>query len=109
MAGEGLDDVRVRIADFIRERDWERFHRPKDVAMALSIEASELMELYLWDRKPSREDLSDEIGDVLFFLVDLCMREGIDPVQAFMGKMDKNEAKYPAEKVKGKDLKYDRY
>jgi len=104
-----LEDVRQRIGDFIAARDWERFHRPKDVAMALSIEASELLELYLWDRKPSREDLEDEIGDVFFYLIDLAMREGIDPVRAFHNKMELNEVKYPAEKVRGKDLKYDRY
>jgi dCTP diphosphatase len=108
-SGSELQKVRERITSFISERDWERYHRPKDVAMALSIEASELMELYLWDRSPSREALEDEMADVLFFLVDLAMREDVDILGAFERKMEKNEVKYPASLVSGKDLKYDRY
>lgn len=104
-----LDRFKERIASFIDERDWGRFHRPKDVAAALSIEASELQELYLWDRTPSKEDLKDEIADVLFFLIDLAAREGIDLSDAFDSKMEKNEIRYPAGKVRGSDRKYDSY
>ncbi|MDG6224888.1 MAG: nucleotide pyrophosphohydrolase [Candidatus Thermoplasmatota archaeon] len=104
-----IDRFKDRIAAFIDERDWGRFHRPKDVAAALSIEASELQELYLWDRTPSREDLEDEIADVLFFLIDLAAREGIDISDAFDRKMEKNEERYPAGKVRGSDKKYDSY
>jgi NTP pyrophosphatase (non-canonical NTP hydrolase) len=104
-----LDRFQRRIGSFIAERDWEKFHRPKDVAMALSIESAEIMELYLWDRRPEKEELEDEIADVLFFLLDLATREGIDLEKAFERKMGKNEAKYPASVVQGKDLKYDRY
>ena len=104
-----LDRFNDRIASFIAERDWEKFHRPKDVAMALSIESSEVLELYLWDREPDREALSDEIADVLFFLLDIAMREDIDLERAFERKMLKNEEKYPPSLVKGKDLKYNSY
>jgi len=104
-----LEEIEERIRQFISDRDWDRFHRSKDVAMALAIEASELQELYLWDRTPSKEQVEDEAADVLFFLVDLSMREGIDLVGAFRRKMEKNENRYPAQLVKGKDLKYDAY
>ncbi len=104
-----MDALKAFIDPFIKERDWERFHRPKDVAMALSIEAAELQELYLWDRKPDREALADEIADVLFFLLDLSIREGVDLTTAFRKKMEKNEKRYPAAIVRGKDLKYDQY
>ena len=104
-----LEELKALIDPFIRERDWERFHRPKDVAMALSIEAAELQELYLWDREPDREALKDEMADVLFFLLDLSLREGVDLSTALMEKMKKNEERYPAALVRGKDLKYDQY
>ena len=104
-----LASFKDRISGFIRARDWEKFHRPKDVAAALSIESSELLELYLWDRKPSREALEDEMADVLFFLLDLSQREGVDLSAAFSRKMAKNEERYPAEKVRGRDDKYTFY
>ncbi|MGA1820790.1 MAG: nucleotide pyrophosphohydrolase [Thermoplasmatota archaeon] len=104
-----LGDFKEAISRFVAERDWDRYHRPKDVAMALSIEAGELMELYLWDREPAREELEDELGDILFFLVDMSIREDIDLTEAFRRKMEKNEHKYPADLVRGRDQKYDRY
>jgi NTP pyrophosphatase (non-canonical NTP hydrolase) len=104
-----IDEIKEMISEFVKERDWDRFHRPKDVAIALSIEAGELMELYLWDREPDREELKDELGDILFFLVDMAIREDIDLVDAFRSKMRKNGEKYPAHLVIGSDLKYDRY
>ena len=104
-----IADIKGTITEFVTERDWDKYHRPKDVAMALSIEAGELMELYLWDRKPDREELKDELGDLLFFLVDMAVREEIDLVEAFRTKMEKNDNKYPASKVKGRDEKYTRY
>ncbi len=102
-------ELKRPVSEFIAERDWDRYHRPKDVAMALSIEASELMELYLWDRAPDRERLEEELGDILFFLVDMSIRENIDLVDAFHKKMDLNRKKYPAHLVKGRDDKYTNY
>ena len=104
-----LRDLYGIIEEFIEKREWDQYHRPKDVAMALSIEAGELMELYLWDREPEREDLEDEVGDIFFFLLDFCIREGIDPEKALRRKMEKNREKYPIDLVKGKDHKYTRY
>ena len=85
-----IADIKEMISDFVTERDWDQYHRPKDVAMALSIEAGELMELYLWNREPDRDDLKDELGYILFFLVDMAIREDIDLVDAFLRKMAKN-------------------
>lgn len=101
-----LEDI---VSGFISERDWDRYHRSKDIAMALSIEAGELMELYLWDRKPDREELEDEVADIFFFLLDICMRENIDLEEVLRKKIEKNNEKYPVEIVRGKDEKYTRY
>jgi len=102
-------DMRSEIMRFINERDWERFHRPKDVSMALSIESSELLELYLWDREPEKERIEEEAADVLFFLVDLAAREDIDLEEAFRKKMERNRRKYPIEESRGRDDKYTSY
>lgn len=107
--GTTIGELKEEISRFVTERDWDRFHRPKDVAMALSIEAGELMELYLWDRSPDREHLMDELGDVLFFLVDMSIRENIDLSEAFRRKMGKNMEKYPSSIVRGRDDKYTSY
>jgi NTP pyrophosphatase (non-canonical NTP hydrolase) len=104
-----ITELKGAVSEFITERDWDQFHRPKDVAMALSIEASELMELYLWDRAPDRKRLEEELGDILFFLVDMSIREDIDLVEAFNKKMELNRKKYPAHLVKGRDDKYTSY
>lgn len=104
-----LEELKGLISEFISERDWDRYHRPKDVAAALSIEAAELQELYLWDRSPDRDALEDEIGDIFFFLIDIGIREDIDIIHALHQKLKKNRIKYPVELVKGKDHKYTRY
>lgn len=112
MEREGLErfsDLEELIRNFIGERDWDRYHRPKDIAMALSIESSELMELYLWDREPQKVRIEEELGDILFFLIDMSMKVDVDLVQALKMKIRKNEEKYPADLVRGRDHKYTHY
>ncbi len=104
-----FDDLNLEIRNFISERDWGKYHRPKDIAMALSIEAGELMELYLWDRKPEKNEIKDELADIFFFLLDIADREGIDLDEALLEKIEKNRKKYPKELVMGKDHKYTKY
>jgi NTP pyrophosphatase (non-canonical NTP hydrolase) len=105
----GITELQTLIGSFISERDWDRFHRPKDVAAALSIEAAELQELYLWDRSPDREALEDELADIFFFLLDMGIREDVDLVGALKRKLKKNECKYPVHLVSGRDDKYTKY
>lgn len=107
-----------QLIDFRRERDWEQFHHPKDVAISLAIEAAELLEWFQW-RNPQeiqqmlgtdkREALEDEIADVAVYLSYLCHDLDIDLSQAVQRKMEKNAAKYPVEKVKGRADKYNEY
>jgi NTP pyrophosphatase (non-canonical NTP hydrolase) len=103
---------------FRRERDWEQFHNPKDVAISLSIEAAELLEWFQW-RNPDeirdmlksdkREQLEDEIADVAVYLSYLCHDLGMDLNQVVKNKMAKNAAKYPKDRVKGRADKYNEY
>jgi len=102
------------IRQFTQERDWEQFHSPKNLTMALSIEASEIMEHFQWKTaKESRnldshtkEQVKDEIGDTFIYLLRLCDELGIDPIEAANEKMIKNAEKYPVEKAKGNSKKY---
>lgn len=111
-------DLLKQLIEFRRERDWEQFHNPKDIAISLSIEAAELLEWFQWRNKAEiqqmletdkREALEDEIADVAVYLSYLCYDLNIDLEQAIKRKMDKNTAKYPVEKVKGRADKYNEY
>lgn len=110
-------DLAKLIADirqFSEERDWRQFHTPKNLATAVSVEAAELQEIFMWltaeqSRQLSAEkmqDARDEIGDVLICLLNLADQLGIDAVDAAVQKMQKNRAKYPVDKAKGLAKKY---
>jgi NTP pyrophosphatase (non-canonical NTP hydrolase) len=115
--GGALDSLRSRLRGFTRDRDWHQFHSPKNLAMALAVEVAEILEHFQWlTEEQSRAvdpeklaEIKDEIGDVLIYLVRLADELGIDPLEAANQKLEKNEKKYPADKVKGKALKYDEY
>ena len=108
--------LKTRILAFREERDWKQFHKPKDLALALGIEASELSELFLWkdeskieamaDHAGDVEAISDELADVLIYAVLLADHFDIDLVQAAGRKLDKNAQKYPVAKSKGNAKKY---
>jgi NTP pyrophosphatase (non-canonical NTP hydrolase) len=111
-------DLLKQLIEFRRERDWEQFHNPKDIAISLSIEAAELLEWFQWRNKTEikqmletdkREDLEDEIADVAVYLSYLCHDLNIDIEQAIQRKIQKNAAKYPVDKVKGRADKYNEY
>jgi len=103
-----------RIRRFARERDWEQFHTPKNLAMALSVEASEVVELFQWlteaeSRKLSEKkvrDLADELADTYIYLLKLADQFGIDLTQAATAKLRKNAVKYPVGKAQGSAKKY---
>lgn len=112
-----LDDIRHRAAEFARERDWQQFQSPKNLAMALSVEAAELLEHFQWLTQEqslaldesTKAAVADEIADVQLYLVRLADELGIDIISAVAVKADKNELKYPADKVRGSAKKYTHY
>ncbi len=109
-----LEELKKKVLEFRDQRDWKQFHNPKDLAQALSIEASELLELFLWVSqkksydvaKERHKEVSDELADVLILLLLLSDATGIDLEKAFLQKIDKNAKKYPVEKSKGQSSKY---
>jgi NTP pyrophosphatase (non-canonical NTP hydrolase) len=110
-----MQDLKQDIKAFIRERDWEQFHAPKNLAMALSVEAAEILETFQWKgpeeelTQEEQEALAHEIGDVLIYLLELADKFDIDPVQAAHQKLKLNAKKYPADQVRGKAEKYTEY
>lgn len=98
-----------RIRKFTAERDWEKFHTGANLAKGLAIEASEVLELFLWQDEPtSLEDLKDELADVLVYVSYLCDKYNLDMDEIVNNKMTKNEKKYPVEKCYGKSTKYNK-
>jgi NTP pyrophosphatase (non-canonical NTP hydrolase) len=111
-----LEALRERIVQFADERDWDQFHNPKNLAMALSGEAAELMEHFQWltfeqaaSLSPAtKEEVALEAADVLLYLLRLCDKCGIDLAAAADAKLAINARKYPADKARGQMTKYDK-
>ena len=105
------------IKTFTQEREWEKFHSPKNLSIALTKECSEIMEIFQWMNEEESYNLTeiklvelkDEIGDVLIYLLNLCDKFNIDPIQSAKEKIKKNIEKYPKEIVKGSSKKYNEY
>jgi dCTP diphosphatase len=112
-----LEDLRSAIGVFIKERDWEQFHSPKNLAMALSVEVAEVVEHFQWLTEEQSQNLPpeklaeirEEIGDVMIYLTELAEKLGVDPIEAAKVKLGINQLKYPAVLVKGKASKYTEY
>lgn len=111
---KSIDELKSEVKEFIRERDWEQFHSPKNLAVGLSVEASELLEIFTWltddESKNINSDklsmVKDEIGDIFIYLLDFCSTVGIDPIECANQKLQKNAKKYPVAKAKGNATKY---
>lgn len=114
---DSLQQLRDLTRAFARERDWEQFHTPKNLAMALSVEAAELAEHYQWLATGADHELDErkrvgirhELADVLLYLVQLADKSGVDLHAAALEKMTLNAVKYPARQVRGDARKYDEY
>lgn len=111
-----VHELKEKIKKFCDDRDWDQFHGAKDLAVAMSIESAELLEHFRWKKEAEVEELfknpekkehiSDEMADVLYFLIRLAQKYDIDLTKALERKMEKNNKKYPVEKFKGSNKKY---
>ena len=107
----------MALRQFAAERDWDQFHSPKNLSMALAVEAAELMEHFQWLTEAESQALApdklaqvgEEVADVLLYLLRLCDKLGIDPVQAARQKLDVNRDKYPPDEARGRADKYTAY
>lgn len=103
-----IDALTQKLVEFRNERDWAQFHNSKDLAVALSIEASELLELFLWkgNEEVNKEKLEDELADVLAYCLLLAEKHQLSISGIVEAKIDKNRLKYPVDKSKGNSTKY---
>jgi len=105
-----LKELEKIIVKFRDEREWKKFHTPKNIAVSIVIEAAELLEHFQWsDECKDKKEISYEMADVLAYLLLLADECGIDLEKAFLEKMEINENKYPVNLVKGKSDKYTSY
>lgn len=108
---EEIKEIINEIVRFRNERDWEQFHDTKNLAIALSIEAAELNELFLWktieeSEQVDKEKVKDELADILVYALLIAHRRGFDVKEIIRNKMVKNASKYPVNKAKGNAKKY---
>lgn len=109
--------LNTAIESFVNERDWKKFHSLKNISMALSVEASELLEIFQWMSEEESNQIQndsktlskveDELADIFYFLTIISNRTGIDLEKAVLNKLNKNIEKYPVELAKGNSKKYD--
>ena len=111
-----MSDLKARVLAFVHERDWEQFHSPKNLSMALAAETGELMEHFLWatpeqsraiaTEPAKRAKIADELADVVIYAIEFANMTGLDISAAIEAKMAANAKKYPVEKARGRSEKY---
>ena len=114
---DSLNDLRARIDAFVQERDWAQFHTPKNLAMAMIVEAAELVEQFQWDTPQEsqqltpekREAVSHELADTFVYLLRIAEVLKIDLIEATNAKIELNAKKYPVEKARGSNARYTEY
>lgn len=104
-----LEELREAIVQFTQERDWDQFHNGKDLALALSIEAAELNEAFLWKdaSKVNVDKVKEELADIFNYAILIADKYGLDIKQIVLDKLQKNAEKYPVDKTYGSAKKYD--
>lgn len=114
---DALHDLKLRLREFAAERDWDQFHSPKNLSMALIAEAAELIEHFQWlteaqsmQLPPDKlDEVKHELADILLYLVRVADKLDIDLIEAAHNKIKLNEQKYPAKQVRGSAKKYTEY
>ena len=107
-----VHDLKTLVGQFVRQRDWEQFHTPKNLSMGIAVEAAELMEVFQWYDAGSSAELmrnararraaTEELADVLIYCLAFANRAGIDVVRAVRSKLSKNRRRYPAHRFRGR-------
>ena len=114
-----MKELQTKVIQFRDERDWSQYHNPKDLAISLSLEAAELLEIFQWKNAEQVEELrsdsdvigkvKEELGDIFIYALTLAHEFGLNPSAIVLEKLKVNEEKYPADKVKGRADKYTSY
>ena len=113
-----IEELKNKVKKFCEDRDWDQFHNPKELAIGISTEANELLELFRFKSEDDmkrimnsdkKTEVEEELADVLYFALRFAQMNNIDLSQAIGSKLDKNNKKYPIEKSKGSNKKYNEY
>ena len=112
-----IEALKNSVKKFTEDREWQQFHTPKNLSMAIASEAAEIMDLFLWcesaasydELEKRRQEVENEIADVTILILAFCVRHNIDLSKAVAYKQIEQAGKYPIEKCKGKSLKYNQY
>ena len=97
-----------KITEFSKERDWEQFHTPENLAKSIAIESGELLECFQWNNEYNKQDVEEELADIMNYCILLCDRINADPKEIILNKLRITGEKYPVEKSKGVSTKYDK-
>lgn len=107
-----IEELKIRLKEFVRERDWEKFHNPKNIAESISIEAGELLEIFQWKserevanwklEKEKKDRVAEELADVIIYSLNMANAMDIDVAHAVLSKIEQNQKKYPADKYYGR-------
>lgn len=101
-----MKETKDKIIKFTHDRDWDQFHSPENLAKSISIEAAELLECFQWNNDFKKEEVVDELADIVNYCILLSDKLDVDLEEIVLNKLKKNEAKYPVDKSKGKSDKY---
>lgn len=101
-----MEELKEKIIKFQKERDWEQFHSPENLAKSISIEAGELLEHFQWNNEFDKEEVADELADVLNYCILMAYELDLNIDEIILNKMEKTAKKYPVEKFKGISTKY---
>ncbi len=101
-----MEKVQSEIEKFNKERDWDQFHSPENLAKSISIEAGELLECFQWNNNYNKQEVCDELADVFNYCFQLATKLEVNPEEIILNKLEKTRQKYPIEKAKGTSKKY---
>ncbi len=113
-----IEELKKIVRDFCEARDWDQFHNPKDLAIGISTEANELLQIFRFKseadmeklmKSEKRKEVEEELSDVFYFVLRFAQMNDIDLSESIKSKIEKNNEKYPVEKVKGCNKKYNEY
>lgn len=103
-----MEEIMRELDKFNKERDWDQFHSPENLAKSISIEAGELLECFQWNNNFNKDDVCEELADVFTYCIMMADKLEVRPKEIILNKLDKTRKKYPVEKAKGVSTKYNK-
>lgn len=104
-----MRELMEEIKKFNKERDWDQFHSPENLAKSISIESGELLECFQWNDNYDKDEVCEELADVFTYCIQMAMKLGVEPEEIILKKLEKTKKKYPVEKAKGVSTKYNKF